>query len=68
MNVAIEAKASPRIGGDHLKGLRNVKLDQPRLAERIVVSLEPRARRTDDGILVLPARSFAERLWKGDLF
>jgi uncharacterized protein (DUF111 family) len=33
-----------------------------------VVSLEPQARLTDDGILILPHGEFVERLWAGDLF
>jgi hypothetical protein len=32
------------------------------------VCLEPRARRTSDGIEILPARTFARRLWDGSLF
>jgi len=34
---------------------------------RIAVSLNPRARCTEDGIEILPARVFAERLWADDL-
>ena len=33
----------------------------------IVVSLEPTPRRTSDGIDILPARTFCERLWGDDL-
>ena len=51
---------------DHLKRLRELVADQ-RVRRRIVVSLDDRPRRTDDGIDVLPARSFAERLWGDDL-
>jgi hypothetical protein len=31
------------------------------------VSLDPRVRRTEGGIEILPARVFAERLWADDL-
>jgi predicted AAA+ superfamily ATPase len=61
--VAIEAKATTRVHGDHLRGLRDLKRDQPSTAMRIVVSLDPQPRRTEDGIEILPARIFAERLW-----
>ena len=63
MRLAVEAKASPRITRDHLKGLRTLKEEYPDVQRRIVVSLEPRRRRTDDGIDILPATTFAQRLW-----
>ncbi|MEZ5286810.1 MAG: DUF4143 domain-containing protein [Vicinamibacterales bacterium] len=59
MAVAIEAKATRRLTSDHLSGLRQLHADHPR-ARRIVVCLEPRRRRTDDGIEVWPAGAFAE--------
>ena len=66
MALAVEAKASPVIGQHHLRGLRSLaKEHDPR--RRVVVCLEPRPRRTDDGISVLPAEAFARRLWNGDL-
>ena len=34
---------------------------------RVVVCLEPRARRTDDGIDILPAKDFVRRLWQGGI-
>ena len=34
---------------------------------RAVVCLEPRPRRTGDGIDIIPAKDFAVRLWQGDL-
>ena len=67
MRVAIEAKSSARITRDQLKGLRTLIEDQPRVARRIVVCREPRARKTDDGIEILPVASFVRRLWAGDL-
>ena len=66
VRVAIEAKATPKVHGDHLKGLRELAVDQ-RPGRRIVVSLDPRPRRPDDGIEILPARAFAERLWAGEI-
>ena len=67
MRLAIEAKASARITSDHMKGLRTLAEEHPRVARRIVVCLEPRARRTEEGIDILPALEFARRLWRGDL-
>ncbi len=63
----VEAKATARVHSDHFRGLRELAREHPRLARRIVVALESRARRTEVGIDVLPAREFAERLWAGDL-
>ena len=67
MRVAIEAKASARITRDHLKGLRTLVEEHQHVGRRAVVCLEARARRTDDGIDILPAEDFVRRLWQGDL-
>jgi len=48
--------------------LRELIRDHPRVRRRIVVCLESRPRRTDDGIDVLPAAEFCARLAAGDLF
>ena len=66
MEVAIEAKASRRIRSDHLKGLRHLVRDHE-VRRRIVVCLEDKVRRTDDGIEILPAVEFAERLGSGEI-
>ncbi len=68
MQLAVEAKASARITSDHLKGLRHLARDHPRVGRRVVVCLEPKARRTDDGIEILPAATFIRRLSRGELF
>ena len=67
MRIAIEAKARVRITGDHFRGLRSLAEEHPGIARRMVVCLEPRARRTSDGIDIVPAGEFASRLWAGDL-
>ena len=67
MRLAVEAKASARIAANHLRGLRSLAEEFPEVGRRIVVCLEPRARRTDDGIDILPAQDFVRRLWCGDL-
>ena len=66
MGLAVEAKASAVIGRHHLKGLRSLATEHD-VGRRVIVCLEPRARRTPDGIEVLPAGAFARRLWGGEL-
>lgn len=68
VEVAIEAKSTVKVTSDHLKGLRYLAQDHPRTGQRVVVCLESVSRRTEDGILVLPAADFCKRLEKGDLF
>ncbi len=68
MQLAVEAKASPRISRQHLKGIRNLAQDHPDVGRRLVVCLEPKARLTEDGIEVAPAEQFVRRLWQGELF
>jgi uncharacterized protein len=67
LRLAIEVKSSRKITGRHLKGLRNLAIDHPEVRRRIVVCLEPRARRTEDGIEILPVTEFSRRLWLGEL-
>ena len=67
MRLAVEAKASARITSSHLKGLRTLAEEHPGLSRRVVVCLEPRPRRTDDGIDIIGATDFARRLWQGEL-
>ena len=67
MRLAVEAKASARINSGHLKGLRTLAEEQPGLGRRVVVCLEPRPRRTDDGIDIIGAADFARRLWQDEL-
>ncbi len=62
--VAVEVKSS-RLARDHdLRGLRAFKEEHcPRRA--ILVSMDAKPRRTDDGIEVLPWRIFLDELWSG---
>jgi uncharacterized protein len=68
MQLAIEAKATAKVTADHLKGLREVARDHRGTLQRIIVCLEHTSRRTDDGIWILPANEFTNRLSSGDLF
>lgn len=65
MECVIEAKAARRVTSDHLRGLREVAIDHRKVKRRILVCMEERTRRTEDGIDILPAREFAHRLWTG---
>lgn len=67
MEVAIEAKASDKVTSDHLKNLREVKKDYPKLKKRIVVSLEKHIRKTDDDIIILPYQEFVKKLWAHEI-
>lgn len=67
MRVAIEAKATARVHADHLKGLRQLAVDHPGVGRRAIVCLEPRPRRTEDGIDVLPVATFVARLRAGEI-
>jgi hypothetical protein len=66
MEIAIEA--ATEITSDHLKGLRSLARDHPRTTQRVLLCLEPRSRQTGNGILILSATDFHERLGAGDLF
>jgi predicted AAA+ superfamily ATPase len=68
MRCAIEAKAVVRVTSDHLKGLRQLVVDQPGIRRRVVASLEPSPRVTEDGIEILPWRVFLDRLWSGEFW
>ncbi len=68
MRCAIEARPTPRVTSDHLKGLRQIAVDHPGVRRRVVVSLEPGPRVTEDGIEILPWRVFLDRLWSGELW
>ena len=63
--LAIEVKASRMVPERELKGLRDLAEEHPWKA-RILVCREPRARMSDDGILILPVEEFFERLWQGE--
>ena len=68
LQAAIEAKATAKVSADHPRGLRNLAQDHPRVGQRVVVCLESKPRRTEDGILILPAREFCARLGAGEFF
>ena len=64
--TAVEVKSSQMVTDNHLKGLRAFKEDHP--ARRfIVVSMDPKPRRTADGIDILPWSEFLNRLWGNEI-
>ena len=66
--VALEAKAKAKISADDLRGLRELAVEHPSVKRRVIVCLESRARRTDDGIEIWPYSRFARALWDGELW
>ena len=65
--IAVEIKSTDSIRNRHLKGLRAFKQEYT-ARQFIIVSMEPRPRRTDDGIDILPWNIFLERLWGNQIF
>ncbi len=66
--MALEAKSSQSIHSQHLKGLREFRLEHPEVKRLVMVCLESEPRRTEDGISILPAAHFARQLWAGKLW
>ena len=64
--IALEVKSTKSITDKHLANLRELK-EEGIFSQYIVVSREESPRMLDDGILILPWRSFLERLWSGDI-
>ena len=54
LSLAIEAKSSRVVNDSHLKGLRQLAIDQP-VKIRAIICLEPKRRMTNDGITIVPA-------------
>lgn len=65
--VALEVKAAARVDHHDLKGLRQFKNEYPEVQRRILVSLDPMPRRTEDGVELLPVGDFLARLWNGEI-
>jgi predicted AAA+ superfamily ATPase len=63
---AFEIKSSKRISSKHLKGLRDFSVDNPKTKQRTLICLERQPSRTEDGIDILPAEVFLDRLWGDD--
>lgn len=65
--VAVEVKSAGRVSEQDAKGLRALQEEMP-FKRRIIVSHEQTSRHLDDGIEVLSAREFLEKVWCGEIF
>lgn len=63
--MAIEAKGKARVTGRDIGGLLNFRQDFPEVRHLIVVCLEGRQRKTEDGVMIIPHREFTRMLWEG---
>jgi uncharacterized protein len=63
--VAIEAKGKSKITSGDIRGLVNFKKDFPEAQSLIIVCLEKRMRKTDEGIYIVPYQEFITLLWDG---
>lgn len=61
--VAIEVKAKPRVSVRDYKGLLALAEEIP-LRRKLVVCREPRRRRDDHGVEIVPAPEFLRELWE----
>jgi predicted AAA+ superfamily ATPase len=64
--VAIEVKGKSRVGPRDYKGVLALG-EELELERRIVVCEEPRRRRDDQGVEILPVAQFLADLWKGKI-
>lgn len=67
LRLAVEVKATARPTDAHLRGLRALQQDQRSVQRRVLCCMETRARRTEDGIDILPVGDMLRRLWAGEL-
>ena len=68
IDCAIKAKASSRVRADHANGLRELAIDHPETKRRLLVSLDPHDRTSEDGIELLHYSTFVAQLWRGAFF
>jgi predicted AAA+ superfamily ATPase len=62
--VAVEVKSAELVQTHHVRGMRAFK-EELHARRYIVVSLDPEARRCEDGIEILPWERFLKDLWDG---
>jgi predicted AAA+ superfamily ATPase len=67
LHAAVEVKATQNTARSHLAGLRALADDHKQVGRRLMVSLEPRRRVTEDGIEILPVSTFLKSLWNDEL-
>ncbi|MBU0502501.1 MAG: DUF4143 domain-containing protein [Candidatus Margulisbacteria bacterium] len=66
LDAAIEFKATQRADNQHFKGLLALKEDQA-VKRAMVVSLDQKQRKTEDGIEIFPWQVFCKKLWDGEI-
>lgn len=64
--IAVEVKSATMVGNRHLKGIRAFK-EEYQAHNYVVVSMDPKPRKTEDGIDILPWNVFLENLWQGKI-
>lgn len=64
--VAVEVKAKPRVSTRDYRGLLALAEEIP-LRRKLVVCHEPRRRREDHGVEIVPVHEFTDALWGGGL-
>jgi predicted AAA+ superfamily ATPase len=64
--VAIEVKASRTVSPPDLKGLRAFAEEWPKV-RKLMVTLEPHPRTTEDGIEIVPVEAFLTMLWDAEI-
>ncbi len=67
-HTAIEIKSSQNIQSDHLKGLREWKQEYPETSKCILIYNGDSLRKTEDGIEIMPATAFIQKLWAGEIY
>jgi predicted AAA+ superfamily ATPase len=68
IDCAIDCKATQKVHNDHLKGLRQLRIEHPEVKKLLIVSLDQKNRRTEDGIDIVCYHEFLRLLWDGELF
>lgn len=68
VDCAVECKGANKINSGHLKGLRYFADEYPDVGRKIIVSLDEKNRKSDDGIEMIHFTDFIEQLWKGEIF
>lgn len=66
-DVALEVKSSTKIHGKHTRNLLHFREEHPRVKQLILVCREEKARRTEEGVWILPYHDFLNLLWAGEL-
>lgn len=64
--IAVEVKVTEMAHEGHVKGLRAFK-EEYEVCRAILISLDPKPRRTQDGIEILPWRMFLDQLWANQI-